>query len=104
MWDTRVQTDSISTMAKWVVKEVRKRTGGRIEGRVFPASQVGNNIQMIEKLQLGTLECTGTKWWDKLPSDLQKTLREVFREAERVTLERGQEIDKKALRPGRQQG
>ncbi|MEE9186061.1 MAG: hypothetical protein V3U81_03490, partial [Candidatus Binatia bacterium] len=39
-------TDSISTMAKWVVKEVRKRTGGRIEGRVFPASQLGNNIQM----------------------------------------------------------
>ncbi|MEE8302917.1 MAG: hypothetical protein V3S24_10825, partial [Candidatus Tectomicrobia bacterium] len=92
-------TDSISTMAKWVVKEVRKRSGGRIEGRVFPASQVGNNIQMIEQLQLGTLECTGKKWWDKLPSDLQKTLREVFREAERVTWERGQEIDKKAIRP-----
>lgn len=45
-------------MAKWVVKEVNKRTGGRIEGRVFPASQLGNNIQMIEQLQLGTLECT----------------------------------------------
>ncbi len=43
-------TDSISTMAKWVVKEVSKRTGGRIEGRVFPASQLGNNIQMIEQL------------------------------------------------------
>jgi len=245
-------TDSISTMAKWVVKEVSKRTGGRIEGRVFPASQLGNNIQMIEQLQLGTLECTAgavaflsgayppitifdlpfffpenaalvrkvlkdgktarwllddmgrvglkgmalhlsgykqftanksitkledmkgikframaspilleqfkalganaipisfaetygalqsgvaegqenpywaiykmkfyevqkylsisnhglividtlvsKKWWDKLPSDLQKTLREVFREAERVTWERGQEIDKKAVK------
>ena len=55
-------TDSISTMAKWVVKEVSKRTGGRIEGKVFPASQLGNNIQMIEQLQLGTLECTAGPW------------------------------------------
>lgn len=245
-------TDSITTMARWAVEEVKKRTGGRIEGRVFPASQLGNNIQMIEQLQLGTLECTAgavaflsgayppvtifdlpfvfpdnaalvrkvlkegktarwllddmarvglkgmafhlsgykqftanksitkledmkgikframaspilleqfkalganaipisfaetygalqsgvaegqenpywaiykmkfyevqkylsvsnhgliviytmvsKKWWDKLPSDLQTTLRDVFREAERVTWERGQEIDKKAIK------
>ncbi len=51
-------TDSLSTMAKWVVGELHKRTNGRIEGKVFPASQLGNNMQMIEQLQLGTLEAT----------------------------------------------
>jgi len=51
-------TDTMSTLANWVVKEVAKRTNGRIEGKVFPASQLGNNVQMIEQLQLGTLECT----------------------------------------------
>lgn len=51
-------TDSLSTMAKWVVGELKKRTNGRIEGRVFPASQLGNNVQMVEQLQLGTLEAT----------------------------------------------
>jgi C4-dicarboxylate-binding protein DctP len=45
-------------MAKWAVGEIKKRTNGRIEGKVFPASQLGNNVQMIEQLQLGTLECT----------------------------------------------
>lgn len=38
------------------------------------------------------------EWWDKLPSDLQKTVAEVFREAERVTWERGQEIDEEAVK------
>ncbi|MFQ5851472.1 MAG: TRAP transporter substrate-binding protein [Candidatus Binatia bacterium] len=51
-------TDSIATMARWAVEEVKKRTNGRIDGKVFPASQLGNNVQMIEQLQLGTLECT----------------------------------------------
>ena len=51
-------TDTLSTLANRVVKEVAKRTNGRIEGNVFPASQLGNNVQMIEQLQLGTLECT----------------------------------------------
>ncbi len=51
-------TDSLSTMAKWAVEEIKKRTNGRIDGKVFPASQLGNNVQMIEQLQLGTLECT----------------------------------------------
>lgn len=51
-------TDILTVFADRVVNEVAKRTGGRIEGKVFPASQLGNNIQMIEQLQLGTLECT----------------------------------------------
>jgi len=51
-------TDTMSTLANWVVQELAKRTNGRIEGKVFPASQLGNNVQMIEQLQLGTLECT----------------------------------------------
>lgn len=51
-------TDTMATMARWVVEQVEKRTKGRIDGRVFPASQLGNNVQMIEQLQLGTLEAT----------------------------------------------
>ena len=51
-------TDSMATMARWVVGELEKRTNGRISGKVFPASQLGNNVQMIEQLQLGTLEAT----------------------------------------------
>lgn len=51
-------TDATSTQAQWAMKEIEKRTNGRITGRLFPASQLGNNIQMIEQLQLGTLECT----------------------------------------------
>jgi C4-dicarboxylate-binding protein DctP len=40
------------------MKEIEKRSNGRITGRLFPASQLGGNTQMIEQLQLGTLECT----------------------------------------------
>ena len=52
-------TGSTSMGAKWFLEEVKKRSKGRIEGRVFPASQLGNNIARIEQLQLGTLEFTG---------------------------------------------
>lgn len=38
------------------------------------------------------------KWWDKLPSDIQNTLGQVFSEAERVTWERAQEIDHQAIK------
>lgn len=51
-------TDAIAATASFVIEEARKRTNGRIDGKVFPASQLGNNVQMIEQLQLGTLECT----------------------------------------------
>ncbi len=51
-------TDGMATTARWVLEEVKKRTNGRIDGRVFPSSQLGNNVQMVEQLQLGTLECT----------------------------------------------
>ncbi|MBI3089193.1 MAG: TRAP transporter substrate-binding protein [Candidatus Tectomicrobia bacterium] len=50
--------DATSTQAAWSMKEIEKRTNGRVTGKLFPASQLGPNIQMIEQLQLGTLECT----------------------------------------------
>ncbi|MDH3602751.1 MAG: hypothetical protein OEU26_24330 [Candidatus Tectomicrobia bacterium] len=40
------------------MKEIETRSKGRLVGKVFPASQLGNNVQRIEQLQLGTLECT----------------------------------------------
>ncbi|MBI3089191.1 MAG: TRAP transporter substrate-binding protein [Candidatus Tectomicrobia bacterium] len=51
-------TDPLTKQVEWGLKEIEKRSNGRITGRVFPASQLGGNIQMIEQLQLGTLECT----------------------------------------------
>jgi len=33
-----------------------ERTGGRITARVFPASALGNNTELLEQLQAGTLE------------------------------------------------
>ncbi len=49
---------SLSVMASWAMQEIKKRSNGRIEGKVFPSSQLGNNVQRTEQLQLGTLECT----------------------------------------------
>ena len=46
-----------SILAFWAMKEIEKRSGGRITGKVFPMSQLGNNVQRIEQMQLGTLEC-----------------------------------------------
>ena len=46
-----------STYARWMVNELEKRSGGRIAGKVFPMSQLGNNVQRVEQMQLGTLEC-----------------------------------------------
>ncbi|MBI3089192.1 MAG: TRAP transporter substrate-binding protein [Candidatus Tectomicrobia bacterium] len=51
-------TDPLTKQVEWGLKEIEKRSTGRITGKVFPASQLGGNIQMIEQLQLGTLECT----------------------------------------------
>lgn len=37
-------------------EEVEKATNGRIKVQVYPASQLGDNKQMVEGLQLGTIE------------------------------------------------
>jgi tripartite ATP-independent transporter DctP family solute receptor len=44
------------TEALWAAEEIRKRTSGRYEIQVFPASQLGNENQINEGLGLGTLD------------------------------------------------
>ncbi|MCI8648574.1 MAG: TRAP transporter substrate-binding protein [Anaerotruncus sp.] len=39
-----------------IAKEFEELTGGRIKVQVFPASQMGNNSELLEQLQFGTLE------------------------------------------------
>jgi C4-dicarboxylate-binding protein DctP len=42
--------------AKLFKSMVEKRTGGRLKVEVYPASQLGDNRQMLEGVQLGTIE------------------------------------------------
>src|ERR1044072_4956408 len=42
--------------ALWAAEEIKKRTGGRYEISVFPASQLGNDNQINERLGLGTVD------------------------------------------------
>src|SRR5215212_3477433 len=44
------------TEALWAAEEIKKRTSGRYEIGVFPASQLGNENQINEGLGLGTLD------------------------------------------------
>ena len=44
------------TEALWAAEEIKKRTGGRYEIQVFPASQLGNENQINEGLGLGTVD------------------------------------------------
>jgi tripartite ATP-independent transporter DctP family solute receptor len=44
------------TEALWAAEEIKKRTGGRYEVGVFPASQLGNENQINEGLGLGTVD------------------------------------------------
>ncbi len=44
------------TEALWAAEEIKKRTGGKIEISVHPASQLGNENQINEGLGLGTLD------------------------------------------------
>jgi tripartite ATP-independent transporter DctP family solute receptor len=44
------------TEAVWAGEEIKKRTGGRYEIQVFPASQLGNENQINEALGLGTVD------------------------------------------------
>jgi tripartite ATP-independent transporter DctP family solute receptor len=44
------------TQALWAAEEIKKRTNGRYEIQVFPASQLGNENQINEGLGLGTVD------------------------------------------------
>jgi tripartite ATP-independent transporter DctP family solute receptor len=44
------------TEAEWAAEEIKKRTSGRYEVQVFPASQLGNENQINEGLGLGTVD------------------------------------------------
>ena len=52
------------TQALWAAEEIKKRTDGRYEIAVFPASQLGNENQINEGLGLGTVDIiyTGTSF------------------------------------------
>src|SRR5882672_2275806 len=52
------------TQALWAAEEIKKRTAGRYEIQVFPASQLGNENQINEGLGLGTVDMiyTGTSF------------------------------------------
>src|SRR5450631_566424 len=52
------------TEALWAAEEIKKRTAGRYEIGVFPASQLGNENQINEGLGLGTVDIiyTGTSF------------------------------------------
>ncbi|RDV02116.1 ABC transporter substrate-binding protein [Undibacter mobilis] len=52
------------TQALWAAEEIKKRTAGRYEIGVFPASQLGNENQINEGLGLGTVDIiyTGTSF------------------------------------------
>jgi tripartite ATP-independent transporter DctP family solute receptor len=44
--------------AEWFAHYVEKESGGRIKCSVHPQGQLGSHIQMLEALQVGTLEMT----------------------------------------------
>ena len=44
------------TQALWAADEIKKRTSGKYEIQVFPASQLGNENQINEGLGLGTVD------------------------------------------------
>ena len=44
------------TDAVWAGEEIKKRTNGKYEIQVFPASQLGNENQINEALGLGTVD------------------------------------------------
>ena len=52
------------SQALWAAEEIKKRTDGRYEIGVFPASQLGNENQINEGLGLGTVDIiyTGTSF------------------------------------------
>jgi tripartite ATP-independent transporter DctP family solute receptor len=49
-------TEPFHTEALWAASEIRKRTNGRYDIEVFPASQLGNENQIDKALGLGTID------------------------------------------------
>ena len=49
-------TEPYHTEALWAASEIKKRTGGRYDIEVFPASQLGNENQLDKGLGLGTID------------------------------------------------
>ena len=49
-------TEHYHTEALWAASEIRKRTNGKFDIEVFPASRLGNENQLNEGLGLGTVD------------------------------------------------
>ena len=49
-------TEPFHTEALWAAGEIKKRTNGKFDIQVFPASQLGNENQLNEGLGLGTID------------------------------------------------
>ena len=49
-------TEPYHTEALWAASEIRKRSNGKFDITVFPASQLGNESQLHEGLGLGTID------------------------------------------------
>ena len=49
-------TEPFHTQALWAADEIRKRSDGRFDIEVFPASQLGNEKQLNEGLSLGIVD------------------------------------------------
>ena len=49
-------TEPYHTEALWAASEIKKRTNGKFDIQVFPASQLGNENQLNEALGLGTVD------------------------------------------------
>jgi len=49
-------TEPFHTEALWAAGEIRKRSGGRFDIEVFPASQLGNENQISEALGAGAID------------------------------------------------
>jgi TRAP-type C4-dicarboxylate transport system substrate-binding protein len=44
-------------MQEYFEGEVEKRSNGKIDVEVYPASQLGDDVKLVEQLRAGTLEC-----------------------------------------------
>ena len=49
--------DRLEQAAQVFKKYVEEKTGGEIVVKTFPASQLGGEREMLESIQMGTLEC-----------------------------------------------
>jgi tripartite ATP-independent transporter DctP family solute receptor len=49
-------SETYHKQALWAAEEIRKRTGGRYEIEVFPASTLGKETEINQGLQLGTVD------------------------------------------------